>query len=103
MKLSLGYITAPTKAEAKEIAVSLVEEGLVACANIIPGVESYFLWESEMAKATEYVIILKTKAKNQDKIVRFVKELHSYDCPCVVFMPIEGGNEDFLNWVEGSC
>jgi len=103
MKLSLGYITAPTKAEAKEIAVSLVEEGLVACANVIPGVESYFLWEGEMAKATEYVIILKTKAKNQDKIVRFVKELHSYECPCVTFMPIEGGNEDFLNWVEESC
>lgn len=103
MKLSLGYITAPTKTEAKEIALELVESGLVACANIISGVESYFVWEEEIAKANETVIIFKTKTKNENKIIKLVKEMHSYECPCIVFMKIEDGNPEFLRWVERSC
>ena len=69
MKLSLGYITTPTKTEAKDIALELLESGLVACCNIISGVESYFVWEEEIAKANETVIIFKTRTRNENKIV----------------------------------
>ena len=103
MKLNIGYITAPTKKEAKDIALELLEEGLIACANIISGVESYFIWDEEIAKANEYVIIFKTRAKNERKVIRLVRNMHSYECPCIVFMPIQEGNPDFLKWVERSC
>jgi len=103
MKISLGYITAPTKTEAKDIALELLESGLVACCNVISGIESYFIWEDEPAQTNETVIIFKTKAKNEDRIIKTVREMHSYECPCIVFMPIEDGNPDFLKWVERSC
>jgi len=103
MKLSLGYITAPTKTEAKDIALELLESGLVACCNVISGVESYFVWEEETAKANETVVIFKTRTKNENKIIKLIKEIHSYECPCVIFMPIEDGNPDFLKWVDKSC
>lgn len=63
MKFSLGYITAPTKTEAKEIVMELLERQLVACANILPGVESYYVWDEEIQKEKEVVIILKTQQK----------------------------------------
>ncbi len=103
MKLSLGYITAPTKKEAKEIAMALLEEGLIACANIIPDVESFFVWEGQITASSEVVIIVKTRPVNEKKIIRLVKEMHSYDCPCITFMSIINGNPDFLKWVDGSC
>ena len=103
MKLSLGYMTCPTKAEAKNIVLALLEEELIACANIIDGVESYFPWEDEIQKANEVVVIFKTRAKNEDKIIRIVKELHSYDVPCIIFSSIDHGNPDFLKWVDEVC
>jgi len=103
MKLSLGYVTTPTKAEAKEIVLALLEEELIACANILEGADSYFVWKDEINQAKETVIFFKTRAKNEDKIIRLVKSMHSYDCPCIVFTELAHGNSDFLNWVEDSC
>lgn len=103
MKLSLGYITFPTKKEAKDIVLALLGEELIACANIIDGIESYFVWGDGIQKANEVTAVFKTRIKNQDKIIRIVKELHSYECPCVVFMPIDHGNPDFMNWVDKTC
>lgn len=103
MKLSLGYMTFPTKAEAKNIVLGLLEEELIACANIIEGVESYFSWGDEIQKSKEVVVILKTRVKNEDKIIRRVREYHSYDCPCVVFTSLDHGNPEFLKWVDQSC
>ena len=103
MKLSLGYMTFPTKVEAKNVVLALLEEELIACANIIDGVESYFPWEDEIQKANEVVVIFKTRVKNEEKIIRLVKNLHSYDVPCIIFTSIDHGNPDFLKWVNESC
>lgn len=103
MKLSLGYITVPTKKEAKDIILELLEEGLIACANIIGGVESYFVWDDEITKASEHVIVLKTRTKNETKIIRVVKEMHSYECPCITFISIDHGNPEFLKWIDRNC
>lgn len=103
MKLSLGYITFPTKKEAKDMVVALLEEELIACANIFDGVESYFPWDDEIQKAKEVVVILKTRVKNEEKIIRFVKKYHSYECPCVVFTSLNHGNPDFMRFVDQSC
>ena len=96
-------MTFPTKTEAKQIVLALLEEELIACANVIDGVESYFPWENGIQKANEVVVIFKTRIKNEEKIIRLVKELHSYDIPCIIFSSIDHGNLDFLKWVNESC
>jgi len=103
MKLSLGYITFPTKAEAKKAVLYLLKENLIACANIIDGVESYFTWDDETQQANEVVVIFKTRQKNEDKIISLIREMHSYEIPCIVFTPLEYGNPDFLKWIDESC
>jgi periplasmic divalent cation tolerance protein len=103
MKLSLGYITTGSKTEAKEIVLALLEDGLIACANILDGADSYFIWENEITQAKESVVIFKTRQSNEDKIIRLVKSMHSYECPCIVFTDLQHGNPDFMNWVEASC
>jgi len=100
MKLSVGYITFPNKAEAQKIMLTLIEDGLIACANILPGAESLFVWEDEIVKAEETIVFFKTRRKNEDKIIKRVRQLHSYELPCIVFWPIENGNPHFLDWVE---
>jgi len=103
MKLSLGYMTFPTKAEAQNTVLALLEEQLIACANLMPGAESLFVWEGQIQKANEVIVFFKTRRKNEDKIVKLVKQLHSYETPCVVFTAIENGNPHFMDWVEGAC
>lgn len=103
MKLSIGYMTFPTKAEAKEAVTALLENRLIACANLIDGVESYFWWEEDIQKVKEVVVIFKTRAKNEDKIIRFIRKYHSYECPCVVFSSLDYGNPEFLKWIDKTC
>lgn len=103
MKLSIGYITVPNKAEARKIAEALLAERLIACANIIDGVESYFEWKGDLCRENETVIFIKTRAKNEDKIIRFIREIHSYQCPCIIFHDIENGNPAFLKWIDKNC
>lgn len=100
MKLSLGYITTATKKEAKDLVVALLEDGLIACANIIDGIDSYFVWDEEIHQAKECVVIIKTRQKNQSEIIKLVKALHSYETPCVVFTDLKDGNAAFLRWIE---
>ena len=103
MKFSIGYITAPTKTEAKEIIMELLERELIACANIIPGSESYYVWDNSLQHEKEVIILVKTHSGNEGKIVKVVKSMHSYECPCVVFFPLSHGNKDFLGWIKKSC
>lgn len=103
MKLSVGYLTFPTKKEAKDLVMGLLEGGLIACANIFPAGESYYVWDEAIQKENEVVVILKTRAKNEDKIIKFIKKYHSYECPCITFWPVAYGNSDYLKWVDRSC
>ena len=103
MKLSLGYIPEPTKTEAKDIILELLERGLIACANILPAVDSFYVWDDEIHQEKEVVIILKTQMKNEGQIIKTVKKMHSYECPCIVFLPLSHGNKDFLKWIKDSC
>ena len=93
------YITAATAEQARTIGRRLVEERLAACANIVPGMESVYRWQGRVETAQEAVLIAKTRAVLVDQVAARVRELHSYDCPCVVSMPITGGNPAFLRWL----
>lgn len=93
------YITASSKEEALKIGRALVEERLVACANVIDGVSSLYWWEGKVQEDSEAVLIAKTQEKLVEAVIEKVKSLHSYSCPCVIALPIESGHEPYLQWL----
>lgn len=99
MSSKLVYVTAPSRKEAEKIAETVVTERLAACANILDGVTSVFHWEGKLCRENETVLILKTTEEKTDALTARIKELHSYECPCIVVLPIEGGNPAFLEWI----
>jgi periplasmic divalent cation tolerance protein len=99
----LFYMTCKNKVEANKIAYDLVKKDLVACANIIPSIKSYFKWNNKKINIIkESILIGKTVKKNINKIITHAKKISSYECPCVVFLDIKNGNKDFLNWIKNS-
>jgi periplasmic divalent cation tolerance protein len=100
MKTKLIYVTAANFAEAGRIAETVVTERLAACANILNGVTSVFHWEGKLCREHEAVLILKTTEEKTDALTARIKELHSYECPCIAVLPIEGGNPAFLEWIQ---
>jgi periplasmic divalent cation tolerance protein len=99
MEPCLVYMTMETKAQARSLGRALVEERLVACANVIEGMNSIYWWEGKVEEAGEAVLIAKTQRARIDQLIARVKALHSYDCPCIVVLPITGGNPDYLAWI----
>jgi periplasmic divalent cation tolerance protein len=95
----LLYMTAADAIEAQRIGDALVAERLAACVNIIPGMTSIYRWEGEIRHEAECVLIAKTRSDLVERVTARVAELHSYDCPCVVALPVAGGNPDFLSWI----
>lgn len=99
MTTSLVYMTTETVEEARALGRALVEARLAACANVIPGMIPIFWWEGEVQEGGETVLIAKTRSALVERLTAFVKERHSYDCPCVVALPIAAGNPAFLDWI----
>ena len=97
--MSMIYVTTGSKKEALEIGRALIEARLAACANVIGGVTSIFRWQGAIEEEAEAVLILKTRRDLVDEATDRIKELHSYDCPCVLSYAISGGNSDFLEWI----
>ncbi len=97
--VSLLYVTTGNDDEAQRIASALVRERLVACANIIPGMQSFYWWQGEVQNDTEVVLIVKTRAALVATVTERIRTLHSYECPCVVELPVASGNPAFLDWI----
>jgi len=100
MKYNMIYITAKDKKEARKIGRSLVSQKLVACVNIIDGINSIYWWEEKIQEDNETILIAKTKKDLVNKVIDKVKKLHSYSCPCIVSIPIDEGNPDYLDWIS---
>lgn len=94
------YMTVGSRAEAETIGRRLVEERLAACTNILDNMTSFYWWEGKLVEDREVVLIAKTVEERLERLVERVKALHSYTCPCVVALPIVGGNARYLNWVR---
>jgi periplasmic divalent cation tolerance protein len=97
------YITAGEMEEAQRIGRTLVEKRLAACANLVEKMHSIYWWENEIHEDDEVILIAKTKATLLPHLVQEVKALHSYDCPCVVALPVLGGNADYLEWIRNEA
>ena len=93
------YVTARDREEALAIGRALVEESLAACANVIEPMRSIYWWQGKIEEAMEAVLIVKSREALLEPLTERIKTLHSYDCPCVVALPITGGNADYLAWI----
>ena len=96
----LIFITASNKREAKKISSALLDERLIACANIIDGVESHFWWKGRKEKTRECLIIAKSKKSCFNKIIKKVKSIHSYEVPEIIALPIIDGYKPYLEWIK---
>lgn len=94
------YMTAESHEEAERIGRILVEERLAACVNIFQPMTSIFRWQGEVQSEAEVAFIAKTSSEAFAKLRERVKDLHSYDTPCIVALPIWDGNYDFLTWIN---
>ena len=99
-KLCWVYMTAESFEEAKRIGQILVSQNLAACVNLLENMTSIYIWKDKLEEDQEVVIIAKTRKTLMPKLIEKVNSLHSYDWPCILELPIQGGNPDFLSWIE---
>lgn len=101
LNLRLVYITTSDKQEAKSIGRKLVEEKLAACVNIVDGMEAIYRWKGEIVEDQETILIAKTPYHNVRELTERVKELHSYECPCVISLQFteQEGNSEYQRWL----
>jgi len=100
MAIHFVYMTTGSREEARTIGKILVESKLAACVNIIEGMHSIYVWEGKTQEDEEVVVIAKTQGALVPELTDRVKSLHSYDCPCIVSLPADGGNDAFLEWIR---
>jgi periplasmic divalent cation tolerance protein len=96
----LVYVTAKDSAEGRAIARAVVEERLAACANLLGGCESIYWWEGRLCEDAEVVLVLKTSHARKSALIDRIRQLHSYETPCIVCLDIDDGNPAFLRWIE---
>ena len=95
----LCCVNAGSREEALRIGRAVIEERLAAGANVIDGLSSLYRWQGRLEEADEALLILKTRAELVPALIARVRELHSYDCPSIVALPIAAGNPDYLRWI----
>ena len=94
------FVTTGSEEEAHKVAELLLERRKAACVNIVPGVASSFWWQGKLDSARESLLIIKTRALLLPEIIELVKSVHSYEVPEIIALPIIGGNEDYLKWID---
>ena len=96
-------ITTASEEEAHKIAKLLLKEKKAACVNIVPRVDSLFHWKGEIDSAHESLLLVKTRASLLPEVISLVKQAHSYDVPEIIALPIIGGSEEYLTWLDKAC
>jgi len=96
------FITTTDKEEAVKIVRCLLNEKLIACANIVGPVSSLFWWEGKIDEASEFLVFMKSRENLFEKLTERVKELHSYQVPEIIALPIEKGLPSYLDWLNTS-
>ena len=94
-------ITAPSQEVARQIAMALLEAKLAACANVLPGVRSYYTWKGQPQEDEEVLMLVKTRAALfESQLVPAVKAVHPYELPEIIALPVQMGLEGYLRWID---
>lgn len=88
--------------DAERIAGALVERGLAACVNIVPGVTSVYRWQGRVERDQEHLLVMKTSAARFEELKRHLLELHPYEVPELVAWPLGAGHRAYLDWLDES-
>ena len=99
MKAIAVITTVGTEQEANELAEELLGRRLAACVNIVSGVRSVYRWKGRICKDSEYLLVIKSMEEEVEEISATIRELHSYELPEVLAIPIQGGDDRFLDWI----
>ena len=98
--ITLIISTCPNQEVAETIAQRLLEENLAACVSILAGVTSIYRWQGEVVKDQEYMLFIKTATERQDELLGRLRDLHPYDVPEIICLPIEKGHQPYIEWVK---
>lgn len=96
------YVTVPGEDEGLRIDRILLKEKRIACANISAPVKSLYVWQGDICEDVEHAMILKTLKSKSSQVMQRIKQLHSYDTPCIVQWDITEGDADYLRWIGES-
>lgn len=95
------YVTTSGLSESRKIARKIVEEKLAACVNIVPSIESIYLWKGEIEEDSESLMFIKTRTDLVEKVIKRIEKIHSYDTPCILEISLKRGSENYFNWIDG--
>jgi len=102
-KFRVVLVTCATLEEARKIAREVVDKRLAACVNVVThAVESFYTWEGKIENGSEYLLMMKTSEERLEELQKEVLRLHSYDTPEFIVMPVVGGSQAYLTWLEES-
>ncbi|XP_043660072.1 protein CutA homolog [Drosophila teissieri] len=96
---SVAFVTTPDRECAKKLARSIIERKLAACVNIVPQIDSIYMWEGKITEDSEYLMMIKTLTSRIDDLTKFVRENHPYSVAEVISLPIQNGNPPYLDWI----
>jgi periplasmic divalent cation tolerance protein len=97
---SIVYITTSGILESKAITKRLLEDKLACCVNIIPSIESMYLWKGKIEEDSESMMVVKTKSVLVDEVIKMVENVHSYETPCILEITVNKGSNNYLKWME---
>jgi periplasmic divalent cation tolerance protein len=100
-KYVVVLITTPTD-KGLELANHIVENKLGACVNVVPEVNSIYWWKGNIERDRESLLVIKTSVQKLEELIKEVKKVHPYTVPEIIALPILGGNEDYLRWIDDS-
>ena len=100
MNYIFALVTVPSEEVGVAIAQTLLDRRLAACVNIVPAVNSLYVWEGELCSDDEVLLVIKSKAALFDELASVVQDAHPYDVPEIIALPIVAGSQDYLDWIE---
>lgn len=96
-------VTAPDSETARLLAKAALEAHLVACANLLPGIESHYWWKEKMEVSQETLIVFKTQKSRAPALEKLILDRHPYDTPEILVLALTAGNGKYLDWIKANC
>ena len=102
-KFAVVLVTAPDLKTARALARAALQARLIACANLIPKIESHYWWRGKIESGTEVLLVLKTQKSKLAALEKLVLARHPYDTPEFIVLPLSAGNKKYLTWLKSNC